>query len=193
LIPTVNVQRPVTTINCPVFSGIVKPNIISEDLFTISPSAEIEVKCPNCKIIIDIDKYCEGQRTIIEENLDNLPPLLNDSSEPFNGLNHLNVIYKESYYCIANGFYHSGIVLMSQLLEETLREIITIHTGTRIQGTFEYLLAFAEGKGKNSPQPFLLHPIITEQLIIVKERIRNPYRSYAEPSEKKLERIFWMF
>jgi len=49
MLPTVNVHRPITTINCPVCNGIVKPNIISEDMFDINPSAEIEVKCPHCK------------------------------------------------------------------------------------------------------------------------------------------------
>ena len=49
MIPAVNVHRPVTIIECPVCNGIVKPNIISEDLFDISASAEIEIKCPHCK------------------------------------------------------------------------------------------------------------------------------------------------
>jgi len=49
MIPTVNIHRPFTTINCPVCSGIVTPTIVSEELFDISASAEIEVKCPHCK------------------------------------------------------------------------------------------------------------------------------------------------
>jgi hypothetical protein len=126
-------------------------------------------------IVIDIDSYFQHQRTIIEKNLDRLPLQFNDFSQPFIGLNHLNVLYKESFHCITNGFYHSGIVLMSQLLEETIREIIRINTGINHQGTFERLLEFASGKGNNSPQPYLIHPVLIKKLNDILENVRNPY------------------
>lgn len=130
---------------------------------------------------IDVDAYCQKQRTIIEKNLFRLPPLFNDFLEPFIGLNHLNYLYKESFHCIANGFYHAGIILMSQLLEETIREIIRINTGTNHQGTFEQLLDFASGKGEKSPKPFLIHPDLTRQLSNIKDTIRNPYTHLRYP------------
>jgi hypothetical protein len=133
-------------------------------------------------IVIDIDAYCQHQRTIIEKNLFKLPPQFSDFSEPFIGLNHLNVLYKESFHCIANGLYHSGIVLMSQLLEETIREIIRINTGINHQGTFEHLLEFASGKGKNAPKPYLIHPILIEKLNSIKENVRNPYTHLRYPT-----------
>ena len=126
-------------------------------------------------LLIDIEEYCKNQQLIIERNLLRLPLLFNDFSEPFLGLNHLNVLYNESFHCIANGFYHSGIVLMSQLLEETIREIIRINTGINHQGTFERLLEFASGKGNNSPQPYLIHPVLIEKLNDILENVRNPY------------------
>lgn len=132
-------------------------------------------------LVIDIEEYCKERRLIIENNLFRLPLIFNDFSEPFIGLNHLNVLYKESFHCIANGLYHSGIVLMSQLLEETIREIIRINTGVNHQGTFERLLEFASGKGNNSPQPYLIHPEIIEKLHNILENVRNPYTHLRYP------------
>jgi len=115
------------------------------------------------------------QKEKIESNLLQLPAFFNLFAEPFLGVNHLNELYRESYCCTVYGQYHAGILLMSQLLEETLREIIRVHTGISHKGIFEDLISFVSGKGKKSPQPYLIHPELTKTITKIKDDIRNPY------------------
>jgi hypothetical protein len=123
----------------------------------------------------ELVRYIERHNEVIVENFRKLPTLFDDTCDPFVGLNHLNALYKESYFCALNGQYHAGIVVMSQLLEDILREIIHVHTDIRHGGTFEQLLAFVSGKEHNSPQPYLVSPEYTKILAEIKEKIRNPY------------------
>jgi hypothetical protein len=64
---------------------------------------------------------------------------------------------------------------MSQLLEEVLREIIRIHTGVSNGSGFEGLLTVMSQPSKVTSKPYLIHPEIVNQLIKIKEEIRNPY------------------
>lgn len=81
---------------------------------------------------------------------------------------NLYSIYKESYFCILCGFYNSGILLLGQLMEITLKEIILIKTGELKKGTFGKALEYADKK-----------KIIFEEdyrfLLRFKTEIRDPY------------------
>ena len=125
-------------------------------------------------ITVDLDIYLVGHRKIIEENYSRLPLMFNDLRSPFAGINHLNALYKESYFCILHGLYHSGIVVMTQLIEETLREIIRINTGTPHQGTLDQLIGFVNKTNETSDK-YLIHPELLAQITEIKNRVRNPY------------------
>jgi len=125
-------------------------------------------------IPFDLTDYFEQNKSRIEENYLQLPLLFNDLKPPFCGINHLNALYKQSYFCILHGLYHAGILVMSQLIEETLREIIRINTGTLHQGTLEHLLG-AINDSKGSSTHSLIHPILIDQITAIKNEIRNPY------------------
>ena len=64
---------------------------------------------------------------------------------------------------------------MSQLIEETLREIVHVHTGNPDGSAFEGLLSAMSRKSRVTFKPYLIHPEIVNQLIKIKEEIRNPY------------------
>ena len=124
---------------------------------------------------LKIEDYNIEQQPIIEENLRRLPFLFDENCEPFVGFHHLHSLYRESYFCILNGFYHAGIITMSQLLEEVLREIIRVHTGVTNGSAFEGLLAAMSQSSKVTSKPYLIHPELVNQLTIIKEEFRNPY------------------
>lgn len=126
-------------------------------------------------IELKIEDYNKKQQSIIEENLIRLPHLFDENCEPFIGFHHLHSLYRESYFCILNGFYHAGIITMSQLLEEVLREIIRVHTGVTNGSAFEGLLAAMAQSSKITSKPYLVHPDLVNQLIRLKEDFRNPY------------------
>jgi hypothetical protein len=73
-----------------------------------------------------------------------------------------------------HGLYHAGIVVISQLLEETVREIIRINTGTPHQGTLDQLLGLVN-KPKDHSTQSLIHPLLIDQITQIKNQIRNPY------------------
>jgi len=112
----------------------------------------------------------------IEENLLHLPPLYNRYHPSFVALSHLYNIYLESYLCIAYGLYSAGIIVIGQLFELTLKEIIRVHTGKYLErGELGLALIIVKGEEKNNPKPFLVHPVITEQIDGFKNHLRNPY------------------
>lgn len=125
-------------------------------------------------VSFNLTDYSEQHNSQIEENYLQLPLLFNDLHPPFSGINHLNALYKQSYFCILHGLYHAGIVVMTQLLEETVREIIRINTGTLHQGTLDHLLGTINSPKGNATQ-YLIHPILIDQITTVKNQIRNPY------------------
>lgn len=91
-------------------------------------------------------------------------------------------IYEESYNCIIYGQYHSGILLLGQLLEFTVKEIYKIRTGKTKTFSFDDTIHFLAGERSDratnawiSTNPAIVHPIFTKQISALKNDIRNPY------------------
>lgn len=129
-------------------------------------------------ISLNIDEYLNDQKSQIEINYDKLPLLFHSISKPFSG-NHLYNLYQQSYFCILNGFYHAGILVLSQLLEETLREILRINTeGDYRNSKFEDLIAKTKKENarlKKNSLPYLVHPELLQKIEAIKDEIRNSY------------------
>ena len=124
---------------------------------------------------LDLEKFKEGISSNIENNSIKLPLFYNINNSRFHGMSNLFSIYQESYFCILSGFYHSGIMLMSQLMEITLREIIFIHDNTDHQGNFEQLIQYIEGKHRKRNGERLLPQSLIDIFVLIKDDIRNPY------------------
>jgi hypothetical protein len=126
-------------------------------------------------IQLNAKEFSDAHQSIVEENLMRLPLCFNEYSEPFIGFEHLNSLYRESYSCIIHGNYHAGIIVMSQLLEETLREIVRVHTGKSDGSVVEGLLSSMSLQSKVTSKHYLIHPELVNQISQIKEDIRHPY------------------
>jgi len=135
----------------------------------------IQISEEQILIQLNVKDYSEAHQPIVEENLMRLPFFFNENSKPFIGFEHLNSLYRESYSCILHGNYHAGIIVMSQLLEETLREIIRVHIGKNDGSVFEGLLSSMSLQSKVTSKHYLIHPELVNQIAQIKEDIRHPY------------------
>ena len=68
-----------------------------------------------------IQNLLKSKREILSSNLDRLPKEELPFMEP-----HLRVIYFESYFLLANGFYNASLVLLGILLENLAKEKLFI-------------------------------------------------------------------
>ena len=132
----------------------------------------VDEEIPDIPIFIplDLDEYFDTQKSQVEINYDKLPLLFHPMSKPFSG-NHLYNLYRQSYFCILNGFYHAGILVLSQLLrvntdgdyrksifEDLIRKVKTENTGR-----------------KNNALSYLVHPELLLEIEEIKDEIRNSY------------------
>jgi hypothetical protein len=113
----------------------------------------------------------------IDMNEVRVPVLFDKNNPTFLHLGHLYSIYYDSYLCLLCGFYHPAIMLMSQLMEVTLKEIIWVQDGVKMEKPFSTLLKYA--KNKNGERADTTKPLLHIYLISFLERvnteIRNPY------------------
>ncbi len=105
-------------------------------------------------------------------------PVLFDKNNPtFLHLGYLYSVYYDSYLCLLCGFYHPAIILMSQSMEVTLKDIIWVQDGVKMEKPFNKLLKYAKNKNGervNTTKP-LLHIYLISFLERVNTGIRNPY------------------
>ena len=139
------------------------------------PCTVISISEEQILIPLNAKEYSDAHQPIVEENLMRLPFCFNEYSKPFIGFEHLNSLYRESYSCLIHGNYHAGIVIMNQLLEETLREIIRVHTGKNDGSVMEGLLSSMSQQSKVTLKRYLIHPELVNQISKIKEDIRHPY------------------
>ena len=111
------------------------------------------------------DNLSDEINSELKKNLEKLPYFL--SSIKIANYN-LYSIYSEAYRIIAFGFYNAGILLLSQLLETTLREIVYVNTGIYRKGTFGSLI-------KNVKDKKIIDKYSIIRLEYFKNKIRNPY------------------
>ncbi len=127
---------------------------------------------------LNLEHILDEKKMSIDDNLLHLPPLFNKNSRVFIGIPHLYAIYFESYLCIAYGLYSAGIIMMGQLMETTLKEIILVKTNYSFPRELGPALNYVSGKAKDSPQPWLVHPVFIERLQKFKDNFRNPYTHF---------------
>jgi len=131
----------------------------------------------------EIDELGDRFAVIVKDRIGLMPALFNPKTPPFkNNLDLYVSYYLESYYCLALGQNHAGIVALGQLLEFTLRRILFVHTGRDNWGSgFQALIMRARGMKRNRGNEWVkkydrvVAEAMCKELENLKTHIRNPY------------------